>query len=97
MVLGGSSRFNTKNLSFKYLSFNRKAISFSINRKQGSAVLRNKFKRQSRSIYLSSVFKNAMFLVLVRPRLGLSKNFCVFHDFHLFKQHLISEKQKNNG
>jgi len=87
-VLKGSKQFKTKNISFKYIPSDRPALAFSVSRKAGTAVLRNKFKRQSRSIFLSSFFKNLPLFLLVRPRIKITKQNSVFEDFSLFKNHL---------
>tara|TARA_Y100000590_G_scaffold439771_1_gene564251 strand:+ start:35 stop:358 length:324 start_codon:yes stop_codon:yes gene_type:complete len=87
-VLSCSKGFKTKKISFKYVISDRPAIAFSIKRTAGSAVLRNKFKRQSRSILREGLFKNNPVHLLVRPTSKITKKVSVLKDFNLLKQHL---------
>jgi len=87
-VLKSSKQFKTKNISFKYIPSASPGLAFSVSRKAGPAVLRNKFKRQSRSIFLSSLFKGFPLFLLVRPRIKITKQNSVFEDFSLLKNHL---------
>ena len=92
-VLSSNSRFKTKNLSFKYSLSLSLGLAFSVRRQMGGAVLRNRFKRKARSLFLGGLFKDIPVHVLVHPLYRLSKHPDLIDDFVLFKNHLKTIKK----
>ena len=92
-VLSNNSRFKTKNLSFKYSLSSGLGLAFSVRRQMGGAVLRNRFKRKARSLFLGGLFKDIPVHVLVHPLCKLSKQPDLIDDFILFKNHLKTIKK----
>tara|TARA_B100001123_G_scaffold32183_1_gene33783 strand:- start:117 stop:440 length:324 start_codon:yes stop_codon:yes gene_type:complete len=91
-VLSCSQSFKTKKISFKYAFSEKAAIAFSIKRTMGSAVLRNRFKRLSRSALEGPLFKNTPIHLLVRPTSKITKNISVLEDFDLLKKHINNKE-----
>jgi ribonuclease P protein component len=91
-VLSCANQFKTKNISFKYLPSSRPAVAFSLSRTVGPAVLRNRFKRQSRALLFGELFNDHSLHLLVHSRIKLTKNLNVFDDFSLFKEYLEKNK-----
>ena len=95
-ILSGASRFKTKNLSFKYLLSSPSAVAFSVGRGAGSAVLRNKLKRQSRALFYGPLFQGVSLHLLVYPLGVLQKNRGILEDFKALKKHLESNLNKSS-
>ena len=93
-VLSCSETFKTKNISFKYTFSDSLAVAFSVKRAMGPAVLRNKFKRKSRSILRGSLFKNIFIHLLVQPTSKITKEVSVLEDFGLLKKHIERHVEK---
>lgn len=91
-ILSGNNHFKTKNISFKYSPSSSLGIAFSVPRKIGGAVLRNRFKRKARAVFLGGLFCDIPVNVLVRPLYRLGADPGVLDDFVLFKNHLTNNK-----
>jgi len=89
-VFSCSKNFKTKKISFKYVFSDNVAVAFSIKRSMGPAVLRNKFKRKSRSILRGGLFKNSPIHLLIQPTSKITKEVSVLEDFDLLKKHIES-------
>ena len=94
-ILSQGPSFKTKHFSFKFLCFSPSGVSFSINKRLGSAVLRNKLKRQIRPILNSQIFNNKDLQVVVRPRPSIKNIDNISKDLKLFIEHVKSERLKN--
>tara|TARA_B100000579_G_scaffold421043_1_gene421404 strand:+ start:138 stop:458 length:321 start_codon:yes stop_codon:yes gene_type:complete len=92
-VLSSNSRFKTKNLSFKYSLSSGVGLAFSVRRQMGGAVLRNRFKRKARALFLGGLFNDVPVHVLIHPLYSLSKHPSLIDDFILFKNHLKTIKK----
>ena len=92
-VLSSNRRFKTKNLSFKYSHSSSLGLAFSVRRQMGGAVLRNRFKRQARALFLGGLFNDVPVHVLVHPLYKLNKHPSLIDDFVLFKNHLKTVKK----
>ena len=95
-LLSCSENFKTKHVSFKYAVSSHAAIAFSIKKSMGSAVLRNQFKRQSRSILMGPLFKKNPISLLVRPISKITKKTSVAEDFNLLKKHITKKEELKN-
>jgi len=91
-VLSGNNQFKTKKISFKYSPSSRLGIAFSVRRQMGGAVLRNRFKRKARALFLGGLFNSLSINILVHPLYKLNRNPSLLDDFILFKKHLINTK-----
>tara|TARA_B100001123_G_C14921541_1_gene871937 strand:+ start:317 stop:637 length:321 start_codon:yes stop_codon:yes gene_type:complete len=94
-ILSRGPSFKTKFFSFKFLCSSPSGSSFSINRGLGSAVLRNKLKRQIRALLRISVFDTKELQVVVRPRTLIKNIKGVSKDLRLFSEHVESKYSKN--
>ncbi|MDC1050917.1 ribonuclease P protein component [Candidatus Marinimicrobia bacterium] len=86
-VFSSTCKFRTKNLSFKYLLNSEPGIAFSVGKRAGNAVLRNKFKRKIRNLAFNTLFSNNV-QILIHPISTLHKNMSFADDFGLFQLHL---------
>jgi ribonuclease P protein component len=94
-ILSQGPSFKTEHFSFKFLCFSPSGVGFSINKKLGSAVLRNKLKRQIRSILNNQVFNNESMQVVVRPSPIIKNINNISKDLKLFIEHVRSKHLKN--
>jgi len=94
-ILSRGPSFKTKFFSFKFLYSTPSGASFGIKRGLGSAVLRNKLKRQIRAILRNSVFDSKELQVVVRPRALIKNIKSVSKDLGLFAEHVESKYSKN--
>ena len=71
-------------------------VGFGVSRRFGSAVVRNKFKRQLRAFFKDSGMRNMPFSLLISPRniTGFSD---INSDLNKFYQYMISKKEVFNG
>jgi len=92
-VLSSNNRFKTKNLSFKYSLSPGLRLAFSVSRKVGGAVLRNRFKRKTRALFLGGLFNGVPVHVLIHPLYKLNRRPSLVDDFVLFKNHLKTIKR----
>tara|TARA_B100000579_G_C22828082_1_gene854371 strand:- start:289 stop:600 length:312 start_codon:yes stop_codon:yes gene_type:complete len=78
--------FSAKGLRFKFVFSKKNLLGFAINKKLGSAVERNRFKRQCRSFF-NDLFKNKPFIFLiVFPLKPVNKTHSIKSDFLKLKE-----------
>jgi ribonuclease P protein component len=82
--------FKTKKFSFRYLPSAFLAFSFSISRRLGSAVKRNRLKRCSRALLSGPLFDGLSFDCLIRPSVPLQELRNIREDFVEFQQYLLN-------
>tara|TARA_B110000263_G_scaffold125740_1_gene109417 strand:- start:24 stop:338 length:315 start_codon:yes stop_codon:yes gene_type:complete len=87
-IFSNACKFRTKNLSFKYLLDSEFGVAFSVGRKSGNAVLRNKFKRKTRSLACHTIFPDKKIQILIHPNFTLHKKMSIKGDIRLFQLHL---------
>tara|TARA_Y100000590_G_scaffold198203_1_gene225098 strand:+ start:4561 stop:4866 length:306 start_codon:yes stop_codon:yes gene_type:complete len=80
-IMNQKNQIKCSGVLFYYVLSKKPSIGFAINKKLGNAVLRNRFKRQSRSLFVSKK-KLGELSVVVRPvvPLGGIKNLSLCFD-----------------
>jgi ribonuclease P protein component len=87
-IFSSACKFRTKNISFKYLFNGDPGVAFSVGKRAGNAVLRNKFKRQARSLTFNALFPDNNIRILIHPNFALHKKMSIKDDIRLFQLHL---------
>ena len=87
-IFSNACKFRTKNISFKYLLDSDFGIAFSVGRRAGNAVLRNKFKRKARSLAFHTILPDKKIQILIHPNFSLHKKMSIKDDVQLFQLHL---------
>ena len=96
-TLQQSSIFNSPSFSVRFVPRGCFKVGFSVSRRLGSAVVRNKFKRKIRALVFSCGLANLGFYLLFFPGRSLDNFRNIERDLKKLYKCLISEKEKLNG